>query len=133
MNSAQPFDPADEPYVSLASYRRNGVEVRTPVWIAAAGGRYYVFSAGDAGKVKRIRNDPRVRLAACDVRGKIRGEWNDGTATLISDPARLTPALRAMRKKYGLQMRVIDFFSRLSGKINRRAYIEIAMDPRGSH
>jgi uncharacterized protein len=62
------FYPAAEKYVSLATYRRNGVEVKTPVWIAKVAGRYYVFSAGDAGKVKRIRATPRVRLAPCDWR-----------------------------------------------------------------
>jgi hypothetical protein len=63
------FDPATEKYVSLATYRQNGVEVNTPVWIAKVAGRYYVFSAGDAGKVKRIGATSRVRLAACDFRG----------------------------------------------------------------
>jgi PPOX class probable F420-dependent enzyme len=62
MMNSPPFDPAAEKYVSLATYRRNGVEVKTPVWIARVGERYYVFSAGDAGKVKRIRATPRVRL-----------------------------------------------------------------------
>src|SRR5262245_32779271 len=65
------FDPAVERYVNLATYRRNGAEVRTPVWIAGEGDRYYVFSAGEAGKVKRIRVTPRVRLAACDMRGEL--------------------------------------------------------------
>src|ERR1700730_1504716 len=53
--NAPRFEPAAEKYVSLATYRRNGVEVATPVWIAELAGRYYVFSAGDAGKIKRIR------------------------------------------------------------------------------
>ena len=69
------FDPSAEKYVSLATYRRNGVEVKTPVWIAELSRRYYVFSAGDAGKIKRIRATPRVRLAAGDVRGKVRSAW----------------------------------------------------------
>jgi uncharacterized protein len=64
VTSSSSFDPAKAKYVSLATYRRNGVEVRTPVWIARAADRYYIFSAGDAGKVKRIRATPRVRMAA---------------------------------------------------------------------
>ena len=50
-----PLDAAREPYVCLATYRRDGREVRTPVWIAAEGGVFYVFSAPEVGKVKRIR------------------------------------------------------------------------------
>ncbi len=124
-NSAASFDPASEPYVSLATFRRSGVEVKTPVWIAGTAGRYYVFSAGDAGKVKRIRNDPRVRLAACDLRGNVRGDWIEGRARIVSDPATIAVALAALRAKYGLQMRFGDFFAKLTGRFGRRAYIEI--------
>ena len=42
-------------YVRVLTYRRDGREVATPVWFAASGGKLYVFSAGEAGKVKRLR------------------------------------------------------------------------------
>ncbi|MGH8596900.1 MAG: pyridoxamine 5'-phosphate oxidase family protein, partial [Gammaproteobacteria bacterium] len=71
----RPFDLKNTRYVSLATYRRDGREVRTPVWVAAAGDCHYVFSAGDAGKVKRLRVNPRVRLAACSLRGDIQSAW----------------------------------------------------------
>ena len=127
MNDARPFDPAGEPYVSLATFRRNGIEVRTPVWIAEAQGRYYVFSAGDAGKVKRIRVTPRVRLAACDLRGNIKSDWIDGDARVVSEPSVVAAALQALRTKYGLQMRFTDFFAKLSGRFGKRAYLEITL------
>jgi uncharacterized protein len=125
MNDARPFDPASEPYVSLATFRRNGIEVKTPVWIAEAQGRYYVFSAGDAGKVKRIGATSRVRIAACDLRGNVKSAWIDGTARIVSEPPVIADALRALRAKYGLQMRFTDFFAKLSGRFAKRAYIEI--------
>jgi len=120
-------DPATETYVSLATYRRNGVEVRTPVWIAALAGRYYVFSAGNAGKVKRIRVNSRVRLAACDVRGTVRGGWMDGEARIVSDPALIVAVRTALRKKYGLLMRLTDLMATITGRMQRRAYIEIRL------
>ncbi len=122
-----PFDPATEKYVSLATYRRNGVEVKTPVWIAQVAGRYYVFSAGDAGKVKRIRATPRVRLAACDVRGNLRSAWMEGRARIVSDPALIAEVRKALRRKYGLLMRFTDVMATISGRIRRRAYIEIEL------
>lgn len=127
MSTERPFDPATEPYVSLATYRRNGADVKTPVWIAPAGDRYYVFSAGDAGKVKRIRVTPRVRLAACDVRGNVKSAWIEGEARVVSEPAAVAIALQALRVKYGLQMRFTDFFAKLSGRFRKRAYIEIVL------
>jgi PPOX class probable F420-dependent enzyme len=121
------FDPATEKYVSLATYRQNGVEVKTPVWIARVAGRYYVFSAGDAGKVKRIRATPRVRLAACDVRGNVRSDWIDAHARIVLDPALIAGARIALRRKYGLLMRLTDVMATMTGRIRRRAYIEIEL------
>ena len=126
MNSPY-FDPAAEKYVSLATYRRNGVEVKTPVWIAKVAGRYYVFSAGDAGKVKRIRGTPRVRLAPCDVRGQVRGPWIEAHARIVVDPALIAAVRRALRSKYGLLMRLTDVMATMTGRIRRRAYIEIEL------
>src|SRR2546428_197910 len=74
-------------YMSLATFRRNGAEVATPVWFAAVAGRLYVVSGGDTGKVKRIRNSPRARVAPCDARGSVRGAWQDATARVITDAA----------------------------------------------
>lgn len=127
------LDPATETYVSLATYRRNGVEVKTPVWIAELAGRYYVFSAGDAGKVKRIRVNPRVQLAACDVRGTVRGGWVGGEARIVSDPALIVAVRQALRRKYGLLMRLTDLMATISGRIRRRAYIEIHLSPERAH
>jgi uncharacterized protein len=127
MTSSPLFDPATEKYVSLATYRRNGVEVKTPVWIAKLAGRYYVFSAGDAGKVKRIRAAPQVRLAACDVRGNVRSAWMEARARIISEPALIVEVRKALREKYGLMMRLTDFMASLTGRIHRRAYIEIEL------
>ena len=124
MRCELPFDPATEPYVNLATFRRNGAEVRTPVWIAGDQGRYYVFSAGDAGKVKRIRTTRRVRLAACNFRGDIKSGWVEGEGRILDDGA---VALRALRAKYGFQMRLTDCFAKLSGRFHKRAYIEITL------
>jgi PPOX class probable F420-dependent enzyme len=125
--SSPRFDPATDKYVSLATYRRTGVEVKTPVWIAPLAGRYYVFSAGDAGKVKRIRATPRVRLAACDIRGNLRSAWMEARARLVSDPALIVEVRKALRKKYGLSMRLTDLMASITGRIRRRAYIEIEL------
>ena len=125
MSTTPSFDPAIERYVSLATYRRNGAEVRTPVWIAGSADRFYVFSAGDAGKVKRIRVSSRCILAACDLRGNVTGEWIDAEARIVTEPAVVAVALQALRSKYGFQMRFTDFFAKLSGRFRKRAYIEI--------
>lgn len=116
-----------ENYLSLATYRRDGRSVETAVWFAAEGKSLYVFSARDAGKVKRLRNSPRARIAACDARGKVHGPWQDAKAFLFDDPARVAHARALLLAKYGLLMRLTDLFSRLSGRFAKRAYVEIRL------
>jgi uncharacterized protein len=114
-------------YMSLATFRRNGTQVATPVWFAAVDDRLYVVSAGNAGKVKRIRVGTRVRVAPCDARGGVTGAWQDANASLITDPTLIGRAQAALRAKYGWQVRLLNFVSRLTGRARRRAWIEVAL------
>jgi PPOX class probable F420-dependent enzyme len=112
-------------YLSLATFRKSGVAVETPVWFAAMGGKLYVFTAGSSGKVKRLRNSPKARISPCDVRGRITGPGRETEARLIDDSAVVDRALGALRKKYGWQMGLTDLGARLSGRMRKRLYIEI--------
>lgn len=124
-HSAASFDPGLARYVSLATFRRDGREVRTPVWIAELDGRYYLFSEGKAGKVKRIRNNSRARLAACDLRGRVHGGWLEAEARIVHDRELTERVYAALRNKYGVQMKIGDFFSKLAGRYGKRAIIEL--------
>jgi len=117
----------DTPYVSLATWRKNGKEVRTPVWVARSGERLYVFTERTAGKVKRLRNSPRSALAPCDVRGGLKGDFTAAESRLVEDPAVIASAYAAFREKYGWQIRLTDFFSKLTGRYGKRAMIEIEL------
>jgi hypothetical protein len=111
------------PYISLRTYRKNGTPVDTPVWCAAHENALYVFSADDAGKVKRLRNSTRAQIARCDVRGKLLGPWHDAVATIIDDQTDIQASLMALHKKYGWQMWVLDMGAKLTGKYHKRAYL----------
>jgi uncharacterized protein len=85
----------------LATFRRSGVVVATPVWAAESAGRFYVRSERTAGKIKRLRNDPRVLVAPCTVRGKPLGAPLEATATVVA-PEREQIAEQALVRRYGL-------------------------------
>ncbi len=105
-----PAELEKEKYISLASFRKNGLPVRTPVWFAAADGKLYIFTNPSPGKVKRIRNNPHVRLAPCTMRGRITGPEFDATASTLSTPES-DRARAILRKKYWL-MRVPFLWSK---------------------
>lgn len=116
-------------YFSLETFRKNGAGVRTPVWFAEgpspnARATYYVYTLPDSGKVKRIRNNPSVRINPCNMRGDLRGEWVDARVRLCSDDeAAAGQAL--LTDKYGLMKRIGDFFSRLRGRVQCVLAIEV--------
>ena len=112
-------------YMSFATLKKSGKYVATPVWFAPAGDSYYIFSAGNVGKIKRLRNFSQCRVAACTMSGTVTGDWIEGDAVIVAEPGDIKTALEALHKKYGWQMKIGDAFSRLSGKYAARAYIKV--------
>ena len=117
-------------YLSLETFRKTGVGVRTPVWFAedsvAPSGmtRYYVYTLPDSGKAKRIRNNPKVRINPCTMGGDLRGAWVDAQARICSgDEEARGQAL--LNQKYGLPKRIGDFFSRMRGRVQCVLAIEL--------
>ena len=109
---------ASAKYLNLETFRKTGVGVRTPVWFAQDArdqAVMYVYSAPEAGKVKRIRNNPKVRIAPCDFRGNLRGAWVDGAARICSSDE-AAHGQELLRKKYGWLKIIGDFFSKLRGR-----------------
>jgi PPOX class probable F420-dependent enzyme len=89
-----------------------------------------VFTDGTSFKVKRIRRNPRIEVARCDVRGKLLGPWVPATCRPVeSDKDRIARSYRALNEKYGLIMGLGTFFATLAGRVGRRLILEIALEP----
>jgi uncharacterized protein len=102
-------DLIDERYISLTTFKRDGTPVSTPVWVVSDDGqRLLVWSNEKTWKVRRVRRDPRVLVAASNFRGAERGERSEAQARVIDDPG--VDAL--LRRKYGWQKRALDFLNR---------------------
>jgi hypothetical protein len=94
-------------YLNLESFRKTGVAVRTPVWFAQDVLHsaptitvFYIYSEADAGKVKRIRNNPKVRVVPCTARGDVRGVWIDGRARICENDE-AAHGQQLLTQKYG--------------------------------
>ncbi|MDG4856648.1 PPOX class F420-dependent oxidoreductase [Streptomyces sp. T-3] len=114
-------------YLLLTTFRRDGRAVPTPVWVMPDGRALAVWSAADAGKVKRIRNCGRVTVGPCDWRGRPLGASTPGVAEVLTadESAHFTGL---MKRKYGLVARVGLLGSRLRGGSGRTVGIRIRLD-----
>ena len=78
-------------YISLKTFRKSGLPVATPVWFGEEDGKLYVMTRSDMGKTKRIRNNPKVQVAPCTMRGRVTGPEFPATARLLPPAACLLP------------------------------------------
>jgi uncharacterized protein len=126
-NRLKAADIAKMKYVSLATFRKSGVAVETAVWIAEHNGTLYLYSEGHVGKVKRIRANGKARLAECDLRGKVLGEFVEASGRLVEDETEREHAFAALKAKYGWQMGLANMLSRIFGKYSKRVVIAIEL------
>jgi len=80
----------------------------TPVWFVQNGKILYVSTMANSGKVKRIRNNGRVNVAACKMNGEVSGGWVPARACEITDPEISTRVNRMLDKKYGLMKKLFE-------------------------
>jgi PPOX class probable F420-dependent enzyme len=114
---------ANQKYLNMETYRKTGKPVATPVWFGEENGTVYIYSLANAGKVKRIRNNPQVRIVPCDVRGNPKGEWVEVKARIL-DERGAALGHQLLNQKYGWMKKIGDAFSQL----RQRQRVVIAMD-----
>ena len=90
-------------FMNLTTYRKSGQPVVTTVWFAQVGDTLYGMSEPQAGKIKRMRNNPAVSVAPSTYAGKVLAEASAGSARILPE-AEAAVARQALDKKYGLQM-----------------------------
>jgi uncharacterized protein len=114
----------DKKYISLETFKKSGQAVRTPVWFVLHDDAFYIYTESDSWKVKRIRNQPRVRVAVCDMRGRVKGDWLDGTASFVEGDERVA-ADTLLDRKYVLK-RIFNFLTRIDRHTRTMIKIETA-------
>jgi len=104
-------------YILLTTFRKNGTAVPTPVWFAEDQDKLYLKTRADAGKTKRIRNNPQVRVAPCTIRGKVIGPEFPASARILP-PQDAPRANQIINRKY--------WMARLSLWNKKNVYLEIS-------
>ena len=107
---------SDEQYINLETFKKNGEGVKTPVWFIKEDDRVFVITRSKTGKVKRLKNNPKVRICPCSFNGTPKGEWVSGTATKVEgDEAKRAISLR--NKKYGFKAKLAGFLLKSKGDL----------------
>jgi PPOX class probable F420-dependent enzyme len=70
-------------YCLVVTFKRSGEPVPTPVLFGIANGRLYFRTDADVSKIKRLHNDPHVRVGPSNWRGKPLGPLVEGTARVL--------------------------------------------------
>jgi PPOX class probable F420-dependent enzyme len=123
----------DAKYLSLESYRQSGAAVRTPVWFVAGPGdsrnsdirRLYVYTTADSGKARRIRRCGSVRIAACNVRGKVTASWSDALAEVVTGQ-KFELGMRLLTRKYFPWKQLLNLSAMF---VRRQKHIVLAISP----
>jgi len=92
-----PAEIHDQRYISLATFRKSGVAVYTPIWFAEEDGKLYFMTNSKLGKCKRIRNNPQAKIAPCTIRGKITGPEFSATVRILpnEEAGHVRPLIKA--------------------------------------
>jgi PPOX class probable F420-dependent enzyme len=118
MLTAIPSTIRGQKYISLATFRKNGEKVATPVWFGEEGDKLYVMTLSKSGKTKRIRNNPQATVAPCTMRGKVTGSEVAASAKLLP-PEEHARVRQTINRKY--------LMARLSSPWSKAdAFIEIS-------
>jgi PPOX class probable F420-dependent enzyme len=116
------MDLANEKYLRLTTFRRDGTPVSNPVWAVPVGdGKVGFWTSSGSGKVKRLAHTPRVTVQPCDARGRVKEDSTatDGTAEVVSG-AEWESIRQKVNAKYGFMTKLSKFFGAVGGIVKRK-------------
>jgi uncharacterized protein len=122
-------------YLSVTSFKRDGIGVATPVWFVCDSTRLFALTDAHSAKVKRIRRDPQVLIAPCRANGKLlRSEPLVGYAEVLTATEDLERVQKLLMDRYKISYRVVMLFYRLVRRLRGQpavadgAVLAIAVD-----
>jgi len=105
-----------EKYISVETFKKDGTSVKTPVWFTIKDNLVYVVTRDQTGKVKRLKNNLNVKIATCNIKGKIKGRWNSGTVEILNKQE-TEEAVKRRDKKYGFFSKMARFLTKNKGEL----------------
>jgi PPOX class probable F420-dependent enzyme len=99
------------------------------VWVVREADSLFVITEDTSGKVKRLRNNPGVLLAPCDVRGRVEGDTVSGIGRVL-DVERVADVRKLVASTDRVTYRVMMLGDRVRRRHNKenRVALEITVN-----
>jgi PPOX class probable F420-dependent enzyme len=117
----------DHKVLTLETYKKNGEGVKTPLLFVERDGVLYMRTPQQSWKVKRINNNPQVRIVPSDMSGNPQGTWVAGQAQVFHE-SEMAWVNELSKQKYGWTKRLMDWRNRLLGRTGKFAVIAVRLD-----
>jgi len=115
----------DQEFLSIETFRKNGIGVRTTVWFVQEGDMLYIWTIGDSGKAKRIRNNAQVNIAPCKRFGDVTGEWMAAQASVDDSAEAVRHVETLLHRKLGFVFAVFGLTDRLRDRLTGKQRVSI--------
>jgi hypothetical protein len=115
--------------MNIRSFRKDGTPVDTPTWVVPVGDKFGCYTDDRTFKVKRLRNNPNVWVAASDVWGRCSTPFYPATCRFALEPERREQVFAALREKYGIHWKLSLWGSLLTGRVKHRLVLEFEIAP----
>jgi uncharacterized protein len=115
--------------MNVRSFRKSGVPVDTPTWTIRIGDRLAAYTDDRSFKWKRMKNNPNVEIAACDVWGRCSSPWYPGRVRVVEAPEERERVFQALKAKYGIHYKMSYLGSIPTGRIPHRVVLEFEITP----
>src|SRR4051794_32580887 len=88
--------------MNLRSFRKDGTPVDTPLWVVAVDDRFGSYTDDRSFKYKRLKRNPEVEVAACDVWGRRSTPWFAARCRIVEDTSNRDRIFGLIENKYGI-------------------------------
>jgi len=113
---------AEEKYILLTTFRRDGTPVATPVWaVPLDDGKIGFWTSSGSGKAKRLAHTDRVTVQACDMKGRVKDgtQATEATARLVTG-AEFDDIHARVVAKYGFMTKITKSLGTIGGIVKRK-------------
>ena len=119
-------DLKNEGTISLTTYYTNGKGVATPVGYSKRDNKIFVNTRALSYKIKRLRKNPKARIALCNMRGKVKSPFIDVQVRIL-EHGQDDEAKEVMRYDSKFSWRFMRFMNKITfwKKPDERIFLEI--------